>query len=152
MQQRYWSGNDVTKAVKTGDVENNILVFGSNPEGRHGAGLAKAAMAFGARYGRGRGLHGNTYALVTKNLTKGYIEPCTGIKYRRYGGIFIFHIMNNIRDLYLFARENPEKQFFIPYIVGEENLNGYSSPALRRMFLHNQEKVPYNVIFHTSMK
>lgn len=35
---------------------NEIFVFGSNPEGRHGAGAAKhAAKYFGAKYGQGRG-------------------------------------------------------------------------------------------------
>lgn len=39
--------------------ENEVFVFGSNPEGRHGAGTAKIAREkFGAEYGVGRGLTG----------------------------------------------------------------------------------------------
>ena len=48
---------------------NTIFVFGSNPEGRHGAGAARVARAqFGAVYGQGEGLQGNAYALPTKDL------------------------------------------------------------------------------------
>ena len=56
----------------TGDVTpdaNTIFVFGSNPEGRHGAGAARVAREqFGAIYGQGEGLQGNAYALPTKDL------------------------------------------------------------------------------------
>ena len=49
--------------------DNEIFVFGSNPEGRHGAGTAKIAKEkFGAVYGVGRGLTGQCWALPTKNL------------------------------------------------------------------------------------
>ena len=55
-----------------GDIEpseNTIFVFGSNPEGRHGAGAAKTAIEkFGAIYGQGEGLQGNSYAIPTKDL------------------------------------------------------------------------------------
>ena len=48
---------------------NTIFVFGSNPEGRHGAGAAKVAREkFGAIYGQGEGLQGNAYALPTKRI------------------------------------------------------------------------------------
>ena len=56
----------------TGDITpdaNTIFVFGSNPEGRHGAGAAKIAREqFGAIYGQGEGLQGNAYALPTKRI------------------------------------------------------------------------------------
>ena len=64
---RCWTGDTITKLEP-----NYIFVFGSNPEGRHGAGAAKAALKFGAKYGIGRGLQGQTYALVTKNLKEGF--------------------------------------------------------------------------------
>ena len=56
----------------SGDITpdaNTIFVFGSNPEGRHGAGAAKIAREkFGAIYGQGEGLQGNAYALPTKRI------------------------------------------------------------------------------------
>lgn len=48
---------------------NTIFVFGSNPEGRHGAGAAKVAREkFGAIYGQGEGMQGHAYALPTKRF------------------------------------------------------------------------------------
>lgn len=48
------------------DLEpNQIFVFGSNLSGIHGAGAAKLAMKWGAEYGVGEGLRGQTYALPT---------------------------------------------------------------------------------------
>lgn len=44
---------------------HEVFVFGSNLAGRHGAGAAKRAMQWGAKYGRGWGLFGQTYALPT---------------------------------------------------------------------------------------
>lgn len=44
-----------------------VFVFGSNLAGRHGKGAAKMAMSFGAKYGKGIGLQGNTYAIPTKD-------------------------------------------------------------------------------------
>lgn len=46
--------------------ENEIFVFGSNLEGRHGGGAASVAYRkFGAEWGRGVGLAGQSYAIPT---------------------------------------------------------------------------------------
>jgi hypothetical protein len=47
--------------------QNEIFVFGSNESGIHGAGAAKQALKWGAKYGQPEGLKGNTYAIPTKN-------------------------------------------------------------------------------------
>jgi hypothetical protein len=48
--------------------ENEIFVFGSNEAGIHGAGAAKLAyLKFGATYGVGYGLMGQSFAIPTKN-------------------------------------------------------------------------------------
>ena len=58
----YYTGN-ITPS------ENTIFVFGSNPEGKHGAGAAKVAVnQFGAIYGQGEGIQGQAYALPTKRI------------------------------------------------------------------------------------
>lgn len=44
-----------------------IFVFGSNEAGRHGAGAAKEALEYGATYGIGYGLMGNSYGIPTKD-------------------------------------------------------------------------------------
>ena len=48
-----------------------IFVFGSNREGRHGAGAALHAQRYyGAQYGNPRGRQGDSYAIVTKELRR----------------------------------------------------------------------------------
>ena len=60
---------NITEEKITKLEENQIFVFGSNPQGRHGLGSAKEAKdKFGAIYGQGEGLQGNAYALPTKDL------------------------------------------------------------------------------------
>jgi hypothetical protein len=54
-------------------LQNEIFVFGSNTEGRHGAGAAKTAMTWGAEYGKNSGRQGQTYAIITKDLRTGFI-------------------------------------------------------------------------------
>jgi hypothetical protein len=54
----------------TTDFESSgldIFVFGSNLSGRHGKGAARDALAYGAKYGVGKGLAGNSYAIPTKD-------------------------------------------------------------------------------------
>lgn len=43
-----------------------VFVFGSNDLGRHGAGAAHDAIAFGAKPGQGFGPSGQTYAIATR--------------------------------------------------------------------------------------
>jgi hypothetical protein len=47
--------------------DNEIFVFGSNLSGRHGAGAAKQALGWGAKWGQASGLQGKTYGIPTKN-------------------------------------------------------------------------------------
>ena len=79
--------------------ENEIFVFGSNPEGRHGVGAAKVAREqFGAIYGQGEGLQGNSYALPTKDLR---ITKNRGLR-----SISEAQIIESIKKLYETARQN----------------------------------------------
>lgn len=48
--------------------KNEIFVFGSNLAGRHGAGAARVALQYGARFGVGVGISKMTYAIPTKNV------------------------------------------------------------------------------------
>jgi hypothetical protein len=47
--------------------EKEIFVFGSNQAGRHGAGAAKTALGWGAKWGQAEGIQGRTYAIPTKD-------------------------------------------------------------------------------------
>lgn len=153
--KKYW-----TELLITSLKENEIFVFGSNPEGRHGVGSAKAAMKFGAKYGKGRGLQGQTYAIPTKNLTPNFYEKDKDILYKKYGNksLTIEQIKENIAELYQVAKENPEKDFLIAYTIDflnkeqtkfKEGLNGYNSFEMLTMFLE-QPEIPSNIVFHES--
>lgn len=149
MRYRFWKGEAITSM--TG---NNIFVYGANPEFRNGAGAAKVARQFGAKpYGGGRGIVGNTFGLITKNLKPGFVEPGTGIRYDKAGfrSVSPEQIRANIDELYECARNHPEKTFFIAYKNEGKNLNGYSPKELWQMFTEGKT-VPENIRFHNSFR
>ena len=74
---------------------NEIFVFGSNLQGMHAGGAARTAqMLFGAIYGQGVGLQGQSYAIPTMHGGVKDIEP--------YVNQFI-----------QFASEHPELFFYV---------------------------------------
>ena len=99
---------------------NTIFVFGSNTEGRHGAGAAKVAREqFGAIYGQCQGLQGNAYALPTKDLR---VKENRGLR-----SISKEDIVESIKKLYETARQHPVKLFKIAYRnTHSTSLNGYT--------------------------
>jgi hypothetical protein len=136
------------------DLEKNqIFVFGSNPEGRHGKGAAKVAMdKFGARYGQGRGLSGKSYGLITKNLKSGFCEKLTNgdhITYNKSGMRSISKEMMivNIKELYHTARKMKETQFFVAYTKNGRLLNGYSIQEMASFFREASKRIPRNIVF-----
>lgn len=152
---RFWTGEHINELQ-----ENQIFVFGSNPEGRHGHGAAKSAMKFGATYGVGRGLSGQTYALVTKNLTANFTEKATGITYATEGfnSLSPEQITKNIQELYETAKSMTDKLFIVVYQNEtwpngrpKKSLNGYTGEEMWNMFMHTTD-IPANVIFHSSFK
>lgn len=135
-------GNSVSSY--TGNItpdENTIFVFGSNPEGRHGAGAAKVAREqFGAIYSQGEGLQGNSYALPTKDLR---VTENKGLR-----SISPEQIIRSIRKMYETARANPDKQFKVAYRNSLEatTLNGYTGSEMIDMFV-KAGNIPSNVVF-----
>ena len=125
----------------TGNIVNDgntIFVFGSNPEGRHGAGAAKVAREqFGAKYGVGEGITGNSYALPTKDLR---VKANNGFR-----SISPKDIINNIKKLYETAKSIPNKQFKIAYRNGmnERTLSGYTGEELVSFF--KAAELPKNI-------
>jgi hypothetical protein len=55
--------------------EKEIFVFGSNLAGFHGGGAAELAMEWGAVWGQGVGLQGQTYAIPTMFKTAEEMKP-----------------------------------------------------------------------------
>lgn len=153
---RFWSGTFITELK-----DNEIFVYGANPEFRNGAGGAKAARKFGApAYGAGRGIVGQTFGIITKNLKAGYVEEETGIVYEKSGfrSVSPEMISKNIDELYNVALDNPDKNFLITYKADKDNngrlkksLNGYDALEIWKMFSEGKV-IPENIIFHDSYK
>ena len=117
---------------------NEYFVFGSNTQGRHGLGAALTARTkFGAIYGQAKGFQGQSYAIVTKDLTKSK-HPSIGMRY----------IINQIARLYAYAEDSPNLKFYIAYSGTAKNLNGYSPQGMADMFSNLEiEPIPSNIIF-----
>ena len=77
---------------------NEIFVFGSNLAGSHGGGAARLAYdRFGAIWGQGVGLQGQSYGIPTM-----------------HGGVDV--IKPYVDDFIEFAKQHPEYQFFVTKI------------------------------------
>lgn len=115
---------------------NEVFVFGSNPQGRHGKGAALvAAKLFGAKYGQAKGLMGQSYGIITKDLTK-KIHPSIPTK----------QIKEQIAELYQFAIDHPEMLFYIAYSGKGQLLSGYTPPQIAHMFWKAGD-IPDNIVF-----
>lgn len=78
--------------------ENEIFVFGSNLKGMHGGGAALVALEkFGAVWGQGTGLQGNSYAIPTMHGGTDAIAPY-------------------VDEFIAFAREHKEMRFYVTRI------------------------------------
>ena len=129
--------------------ENQIFVFGSNPEGRHGKGTAKiASVYYGAVRGQGHGLQGQSYGLVTKNMRKGYYDKELGLTFKKYGARSVSKklIMTLIGRLYKCATELGDKEFLVAYTADGKNLNGYTSVEMAGLF-RDAGVIPANIVF-----
>ena len=80
-----------------------IFVFGSNEGGRHGMGAAKYAKEkYGAIYGQGYGLQGQSFGIPTKSASLGLLEP---------------NVINNYVNKFIeFAKQHPEMEFYVTEI------------------------------------
>lgn len=131
---KYYTGNITPE-------EGTIFVFGSNPEGRHGAGSARVAVQqFGAIYGRGEGLQGNSYALPTTELRFMYqnFSNDTALDVTHYSRQSrpVKSIIESIQLLYQCCKEHPDKKFKVAYRnqPDEVTLCGYAGRDLMWMF------------------
>ena len=115
--------------------DNQIFVFGSNTQGRHGKGAALTArLRFGAIYGKSEGIQGKSFAIITKDLTKNTHPSRTTSQ-----------IISQIDKLYEYATLHPDKEFIIAYKCGDNNLNAYSSEDMAKMFASRD--IPENIVF-----
>jgi hypothetical protein len=101
--------------------DNEIFVFGSNTAGRHGKGAAlQAKQQFGAYYGQGEGLMGQSYAFPTldENLQK----------------LPHWRLLLSTAHLYLTSVERPDLTFIITKVGC--GLAGYDESYMRSFFLY----------------
>jgi hypothetical protein len=97
--------NRITPKYINSLKENEIFIFGSNKQGRHGKGAALTAKnKFGAIYGKPRGLQGNSYAIVTKELRNNY--PPVDIK----------EVKNEVDTFVQFVKDNQNLTFYVTEI------------------------------------
>lgn len=119
---------------------NGVFVFGSNTEGRHGLGAADmAARSFGAKYGQARGRQGQSYAIVTKDLTK-QLHPSVNHN----------DIIKEIKKLYFDAAASQHEDYYIAYRSTGTNLNGYNNQDMAHMFAaasNQNNEIPENIVF-----
>lgn len=116
---------------------NEVFVFGSNTEGRHGKGAALQAVKFGAEYGISKGWIKQTYAIVTKNLRNKF-QP----------SISSGEIAAQIVLLYRTAIDNPNIDFLIAYKGTGKNLNDYTPNEMAAIFAcASNGVIPLNIIF-----
>lgn len=86
-----------------------IFVFGSNLEGFHGAGAAKAALDYhGAQMGNAEGLQGNAYAIPTK----GRLSQLT----KRFSRLELWQIAAHVAAFKMLAFSRPDLTFKVTKI------------------------------------
>jgi len=111
--------------------KNQIFVYGDNEAHIHGAGAAKQAMKFGAKYHKG-GLVGRTYGIPTKSAK---LTVLSLSKIQKHIDIFV-----GVSQFY------PEKTFLVTAIG--TGLSGYSAQDIAPLF---KEAVKYDNI-HLSQR
>lgn len=111
-------------------------MFGSNTEGRHGAGTARLCLnKYGAKWGQASGLQGRSYGLITTDL-RTYKFPSRSPE----------EVLAEIKKFYNFAKQNPDKEFLVAYTADGYNLCGYTSKQLANLF--SAVEIPENVVFN----
>lgn len=93
-------------------------MFGSNTKGIHGRGAAKQALKFGAQYGVGEGLCGQTYGLPTKD--------------RKIQTLSIERISYCVDRFIKCAKENPSLTFLVTEVGC--GLAGYKPKEIAPLF------------------
>jgi hypothetical protein len=103
-----------------------IFVFGSNLAGIHGAGSARYAFEnYGAKFGIGVGLQGNSYAIPTKD--------------KNFNVLPLSEIKKHVDEFLAFAKEHQEMKFNVVAIGC--SLAGYKAKDIAYMFKDRTENV-----------
>lgn len=104
-----------TPVMVTQLSENEIFVFGSNLSGHHGGGAARYAYErFGAQWGVGVGIQGQSYAIPTMHGGLDAIRPY-------------------VNEFLEYALQHPEKQFLLTRVGC--GIAGFRDSAMAPLFL-----------------
>ncbi|MGG6262776.1 A1S_2505 family phage non-structural protein [Leptolyngbya sp. AN03gr2] len=112
---------------------HQIFVFGANTEYRHGAFGAKQALKFGAKYRGMQPYAGQTYAIVTKNLSNA--------ENRSLRSVPLEAIDRQIHQLCRFAKTLPNKEFLVTKIGC--GAGGYTEAEIGALWLNKE--IPTNI-------
>lgn len=94
--------------------KNQVFVFGSNLQGRHGGGAARTAYElFGAEWGVGVGMTGQCYAIPTMHGGPEAIKPY-------------------VDEFIIYAAQHPEQEFLVTRIGC--GIAGYSAEEMAPLF------------------
>lgn len=116
-------------------ADNEIFVFGSNTQGRHGKGAALTAKKrFGAIYGQAEGRQGNSYAIITKDLTKA--NPLRSVSLKE--------IKIQVDTFIEYARVNANLTFYV--VKFGSSLAGFSDIEISGMFIG--KNLPDNIVMN----
>lgn len=109
---------------------NNIFVFGSNLSGIHGAGSARIAyQQFNAKWGKGEGLEGQSYALPTKG--------------ERLEFMHLDEVKEHVNTFIEFAKDQPHLHFKVTCVGC--GLAGFTDAEIAPLFIGS----PDNCYFDT---
>jgi hypothetical protein len=114
---------------------NEVFVFGSNTEGRHGDGAAKTAVdKFGAKYGEPKGLQGQSYAIITKDLSKGKRS------------VSLDSIYNQVIDLNDRAKVRDDLKFYVTKFGTD--LAGFTTEEIKQIWqdIHENYIIADNIV------
>ena len=104
--------------------ENEVFVFGSNLKGLHVSGAAAVARKWGAIWGKGIGLQGQTYAIPTMQGGVDTIKPY-------------------VDEFLSFAKSNPNLKFFVTEIGC--GIAGFKveeiAPLFKNVFVENIKNI-----------
>lgn len=111
------------------NYKRTIFVFGSNTQGRHGKGSAlRAKLEHGAIYGQARGLQGNSYGIVTKELRPDYPS------------VTLEDIAEEVDEFIQFALEHDTWEFYVVQLGC--GLAGFTPDQIAPLFIN----APSNVV------
>ncbi len=108
---------------------NEVFVFGSNSEGKHGKGAALTAKRlFGAKQGQSEGLMGHSYAIITK---KRYWEEKSST---------LEEIEEGVLNFIYFAQKNQDLKFLVTKLGSA--MAGYTVDEMKDIWISANKKSP----------